>query len=104
MKQGEYSADEVEMLCYLRDHNATWKEIAEMLGRSSWVACRARWLKEQDGLDDAAERDARPPARIRPCMTCGEPFPSAHVGNRMCDTCRELSVSPYAMDAASGDA
>jgi len=38
-----------------------------------------------------------PGATIRPCLTCGKPFPSEGPGNRMCKDCRNRAdgVSPY---------
>jgi hypothetical protein len=30
----------------------------------------------------------KPPRRLRPCLRCCEPFPSAGAHNRLCDDCR----------------
>jgi hypothetical protein len=37
-----------------------------------------------------------PGSKVRPCLTCGAPFPSEGPHNRMCGPCRVASVSPYA--------
>jgi hypothetical protein len=31
----------------------------------------------------------------RNCLCCGKTFASAHAGNRLCNTCRTKSVSPF---------
>ena len=36
-----------------------------------------------------------PDAKVRPCLTCGKPFPSEGPGNRTCNHCRRRDASPY---------
>lgn len=36
-----------------------------------------------------------PGATVRPCLTCGKPFPSEGPGNRMCNPCRQRDASPF---------
>ena len=33
----------------------------------------------------------------RPCLCCGKPFASQGAHHRLCDRCRRLDVSPYAL-------
>jgi predicted ArsR family transcriptional regulator len=40
---------------------------------------------------------ARSPARTRPCLCCDKAFHSEGFGNRLCNTCRKLDVSPFAL-------
>lgn len=42
-------------------------------------------------------RRVKPVTQERACLRCREPFKSEGPGHRMCNVCRHLSVSPYAL-------
>lgn len=77
----------------LRATGQTLAEIGEALDRSptSVDACLRR-------LGDRRSTPLKPKkAANRPCLCCGNPFVSQGAHNRLCDRCRRIGVSPYAI-------
>jgi len=73
---------------------ATRREIAEAVGRSQ-PAVRQKMVKLQliaGSMSDLGTYRGKVAARrIRPCLTCDEPFKSEGAHNRMCVNCRRMS-------------
>ena len=83
----------------------TLTEIARELGISN--SALGRWFAGQ-GLslkwDVLQELDFEPPKQMKPrrCLCCNAAFVSEGFGNRLCQSCRGASVSPYS-PASDGD-
>lgn len=101
-----WSTREDQLLFTLLRSRMKHVEIAATLRRPpSSIASRIETLTHQgrmfhrDHLSPAAPSapTLRKPRRQRLCMCCGKTFLSEGAHNRLCTTCRALSVSPYAL-------
>ena len=77
----------------MRAAGKTIAEIGEALDRSltSVDSCLRR-------LEDRRSKPLKPKkAANRPCMCCRKPFASQGAHHRLCDRCRRIDVSPFAL-------
>lgn len=85
-----WTKQEERRLHELRAQGMDFAEIGARLNRHPHaVETRARLLSY--GLVYAKKSEG---LRI-PCLNCRKPFPSEGPHNRLCQSCRQLSVSPY---------
>ncbi len=75
----------------------TWPNAAMPNNSEAAARKRADVHRSESAARKRAERDAC--AVLRPCLGCGQPFPSEGIHNRLCGSCRRSTRNVGTFDA-----
>ena len=84
-----------EGLSYAKIGNILDRPASSIVSRIETLASHAAGVKRAVLFTETPKSCSR----TRPCLCCGKSFTSDGPHNRLCNTCRTKSVSPYALYA-----
>lgn len=85
-----------EVILDAQSRGLSQADLAREQGISPQTVCYAA-KRHGVTLPRTAKVRVRPTTTERPCLSCGTPFPSEGIHNRLCDPCRQRgSVRSYA--------